>query len=254
MGTSKHSENFKERTLGKRSRHNNEVITMIHTNIQDWISVIPYQCNALPNWERLHVIHLCSIVLEHGEGVVNGQEPFGLHWGLHLYVTKIKILSVSYFHGHKQSRNDSIYLTCWILELLALTLIFILSTCAICVGQLTMKERLHCSNNLFETEENVQTWAFRMTCSFSLMSLLCNIWVVHCIISKRKFFPENPISRIRTVTHKKCEKIPVISLSSSSCLSFVNTTSCPSLLKAWREREMEKRNWFIHLNRTCNVK
>ena len=113
------------------------------------------------------------------------------------------------------------------------------------VGHLTMKERLHCSNNLFETEENVQTWAFRMTCSFSLMSLLCNIWVVHCIISKRKFFPENPISRIRTVTHKKCEKIPVISLSSSSCLSFVNTTSCPSLLKAWREREMEKRNLVV---------
>ena len=88
----------------------------------------------------------------------SGQWPgtFSPHWGLHLYVVKIKIPLVSYFHGHKQSQNDSKYLTCWILEPLASTLIFILGTCAICVGHLTMKERLHCSNNLFKTGENVR--------------------------------------------------------------------------------------------------
>ena len=125
------------------------------THIQDWISVNPCQCNALPSWQQLLFTHLCSIVLEHGERVVNGQEPFRPHWGLHLYVVKIRIPLVSYFHGHKQSQNDSKYLTCWILEPLALTLIFILGTCAISVGHLTMKERLHCSNNLFKTGENV---------------------------------------------------------------------------------------------------
>ena len=191
-----------------------------------------YQCNALPNWERLHVIHLCSIVLEHGEGVVNGQEPFGLHWGLHLYVIKIKILSVSYFHGHKQSQNDSKYLTCWILEPLALTLIFILGTCAICVGHLTMKERLHCSNTLFKTEENVETWVFRMTCSFSPISLPCNIRVVHRIVSKHKIFLKIQYQESWPWLTKSCEYIPVIPLSSSSGLSFVDTTSCPTLLKA----------------------
>ena len=126
------------------------------THIQDWISVIPYQCNALPSWQQLHFTHLCSIVLEHGEKVVNGQEPLRPHWGLHLYVVKIRIPLVSYFHGQKQSQNDSKYLTCWILEPLALTLIFILGTCAISVGHLTMKERLHCSNSLFKTGENVR--------------------------------------------------------------------------------------------------
>ena len=125
-----------------------------------------YQCNALPNWERLHVIHLCSIVLEHGEGVVNGQEPF-------------RPIEAFTFTSSK----------CLYLSL----------------------------------QDDLQLFSDLLAVKY----LSCPL---HCL--QKQNFPGNPISRIRTVTHKKCEKIPVISLSSSSCLSFVDTTSCPSLLKA----------------------
>ena len=118
----------------------------------------------------------------------SGQWPgtFSPHWGLHLYVVKIKIPLVSYFHGHKQSRNDSKYLTCWILELLALTLIFILGTCAICVGHLTMKRVASLFKYHFQKWRKCWTWAFRMTCSLSHISMSCNTQFVHHTVSEDK--------------------------------------------------------------------